>query len=189
MKSILMSRGSKQIVEVCAQVKTNESVLIITEPRMMSVAKSVAAAVTAVQAEAIISIIEPRSSDGEEPPETVAESMKKCDVFISVVYTSITHTTAVLEATKNGSRGIMLTQFDDDMLIDSGVHTDFVSAAKTCSAVAKHLEDANDIYLTTEFGTRLRMSAKGRESNSMTGIVEPGQFNPVSSIEANVSPL
>lgn len=189
MKEILMSRGSKQIVEVCAQIKKDESVLIITEPKMISIAKNIAAAVTSIQAEVVISIIEPRTSDGEEPPKNVAEAMKNSDVFISVVYTSITHTKAVLEATQNGSRGIMLTQFNDDMLIDSGVHADFVSAAETCEKVAEHLDDAKEIHLTTHHGTNLRMSATGRKSNSMTGIVEPGRFNPIPTIEANVSPL
>ena len=51
MKSILMSRGSKQIVEICAQIKKGESVLIITEPKMITVAKSIAAAVTTVRAQ------------------------------------------------------------------------------------------------------------------------------------------
>ena len=133
--------------------------------------------------------MEPRTSDGEEPPKSVAEAMKESDVFISAVYTSITHTHAVVNATKNGSRGIMLTQFDDNMLIDSGVHADFPSAAKTCINVAKRLENAEEIHLTTTHGTDLKMSATGRKSNAMTGMVDSGQFAPVPTIEANVSPL
>src|SRR5690625_2694622 len=131
-----MGKGAKQIVEVCAQVEENESVLIIAEPKTLSIAESIATAVDAVGAEPTISIITPRLSDSAEPPANVAAAMKASDVFISAVYISITHTQAVVDAVNNGSRGIMLTQFTDRMLIDSGVHTDFPKAAPTCEAVA-----------------------------------------------------
>ncbi|GKV64023.1 MULTISPECIES: aminopeptidase [Sporosarcina] len=189
MKSMLMSKGAKQVVEVCANIKENESVVIITEPKTMSIAESIASAVTAVGAEPTISIIMPRTSDSSEPPATVAAAMKESDVFISAVFTSITHTYAVKNAVENGSRGIMLTQFEDHMLIDSGVLADFPKAAPTCEAVGRALENAKEIHLTTTHGTDLKMSATGRKSNSMTGMVKSGQFAPVPTIEANVSPL
>src|SRR5699024_8578584 len=137
----------------------------------------------------VITIMEPRSSDGEVPPIKIAAAMKESDVFISAVHTSITHTYAVKHAVENGARGIMLTQFDENMLIDSGVHADFPKAASTCNNVAKILENARNIHLTTTYGTDLTMSAKGRKSNAMTGMVKSGQFAPVPTIEANVSPL
>ncbi|WP_253724356.1 aminopeptidase [Sporosarcina sp. HYO08] len=186
---MLMAKGAKQVVEVCAKVKENESVVIVTEPKTMSIAESIAAAVTAVGAEPTVTVITPRQSDSAEPPATVAAAMKESDVFISAVYTSITHTYAVKNAVQNGSRGIMLTQFEDHMLIDSGVLADFPKAAPTCEAVAKALENAETIHLTTKYGTDLTMSAKGRKSNAMTGMVKSGQFAPVPTIEANVSPL
>lgn len=189
MNKVLMGKGAKQIVEVCARVKEGESVLIITEPKTLSIAETIGSAVNAVGAEPTIAVMTPRTSDSAEPPANIAAAMKESDVFISAVYTSITHTQAVVNATKNGSRGIMLTQFIEDMLIDSGVHADFPKAAPTCEAVANALENAEDIHLTTKYGTNLKMSAKGRKSNAMTGMVESGQFAPVPTIEANVSPI
>lgn len=184
----LMSVGAKQVVEVCARVKEGETVCIVTEPKTMSIAEAVSIAVSNVGAEPIVTIIKPRVADSTEPPEAVAQAMKESDVFISAVYTSITHTHAVKNAVENGSRGIMLTQFDNNMLIDSGVLADFPAAAPTCERVGKILENAQEIHLTTTHGTDLKMTAKGRKSNSMTGMVNPGQFAPVPTIEANVSP-
>ncbi|HLQ83078.1 MAG TPA: aminopeptidase [Pseudogracilibacillus sp.] len=177
------------MAEVCAQIKKGEQVIIITEPKMMSIAESVATAVNAIEAEPVITIMEPRLSDGEEPPTNIAEAMKESDVFISAVHTSITHTYAVKNAVENGSRGIMLTQFDEHMLVDSGVLADFPKAASTCKSVAEILENSKEIHLTTTYGTDLKMSAEGRKSNAMTGMVESGQFAPVPTVEANVSPL
>lgn len=185
----LMGVGAKQVVDVCARVKEGESVCIVTEPKTMSIAESISIAVSNAGAEPVIALIKPRIADSTEPPKSVAEAMKSSDVFISAVHTSITHTQAVVDATKNGSRGIMLTQFDNNMLIDSGVLADFPAAAPTCENVGAILENAKEIHLTTKHGTDLKMSATGRKSNSMTGMVEPGEFAPVPTIEANVSPL
>lgn len=189
MKHILMGKGARTIVEVCAGVQQGEKVLIVTEPKQMKIAESVGAAVNAVGGELAIAVITPRAADSQEPPSMVAAAMKESDVFISAVYTSITHTKAVKNAVANGSRGVMLTQFDEEMLVNSGVNADFPAAAPVCHAVADILENAKEIVLTTIHGTNLTMSATGRKSNAMTCMVKPGQFAPVPTVEANVSPL
>src|SRR5690625_5025589 len=166
MKSVLMGQGARKIVEVCTGVKADESVLIVTEPKMMRIAKSLGAAVDAVGAHPTIAVMTPRDADSAEPPATVAAAMKESDAFISAVFTSITHSEAVKAAVENGSRGIMLTQFHDEMLIDSGVKADFPAIAPTCEAVANVLENAKEIHLTTKYGTDLKMSAVGRRSNA-----------------------
>src|SRR5699024_10977412 len=121
MKKILMGKGAKQIVEICAQVNKCEQVAIVTEPKMLSIAESIATAVKTKGVASTILIMEPRLPEGAEPPKNIAAAMKESDVFISAVYTSITHTHAVVNATKSRSRGVMLTQFEEDMLIASGV--------------------------------------------------------------------
>lgn len=189
MNEILMSKGAKQIVEVCAKIQKGESVVVVTEPKTLSIAKSVSAAVAAVGAEPTVMVMVPRSADSTEPPKPIAAAMRESDVFISAVHKSITHTQAVVDAVRNGSRGIMLTQFDENMLINSGVHADFPTIAPLCKAVASVLEDAQDIHLTTKHGTDLHLTAVGRKSNAMTCMVEAGEFAPVPTVEANVSPL
>lgn len=189
MKSVLMGKGARTIVEVCAGVKPSEQVLIITEPKMLQIAESISIAVDAVDAEATIALITPRSSDGQEPPASVASAMKKSDVFISTVYTSITHTKAVRDTIDAGGRGIMLTQFQEEMLVEGGVHADFKKIAPTCKTVGKALGGAKEIRLTTSNGTDLTMSAVGRPGNTLTCMVSEGEFAPVPTVEANVSPI
>lgn len=189
MKKILMSKGARTIVEVCAGVKAGEEVLVITEPKMLRIAESISAAVYSVGAEPIMSVMEPRLSDGQEPPKSIAEAMMGSDVFISAVYKSITHTKAVRNAVNAGSRGIMLTQFNEDMLISGGVEADFKEVAPLCKAIAKELENSSEIRLTTPYGTDLTFSARGRRGNALTCLVSPGEFAPVPTVEANVSPL
>lgn len=189
MQKILMSRGANTLVTVCAAVQTGEQVLIVTEAEMLSIAEAVAAAVYAVGAEPTIAVMTPRQADGQEPPANVAAAMRVSDVFFAAVRTSITHTHAVRDAVEAGSRGIMLTQFNESMMISGGIEADFASLAPICKQVAQAMAGAAEIRLTTPHGTDLTMSAQGRRGNALTCLVEPGEFAPVPTIEANVSPL
>lgn len=189
MKQMLMARGAATVVKTCLGVKKGERILIVTEPEKMNIAKAVAQAVYGEYAEPTLIIMLPRDRDGQEPPESVAEAMKKSDGFISIVGRSITHTHAVKDACQAGSRGIMLTQFSEDMMIHGGLEADFPQSARDCKAVAKKLGGAKKIRLTTAAGTDLTYSAVGRRYNAMYCMVEPGEFAPVPTVEANVSPL
>ncbi len=189
MKKILMARGADKVVSTCVKVKPGEKVLIITEASRLSIAEAIAAAVYRVQAEPILQVMVPRDTDGQEPPAPVSAAMKASDAFISVVGRSITHTHAVKEACKRGSRGVVLTQFTQELMIHGGLEADFREVAPTCKAVAGILAGAKEVRLTTPHGTDLTFSAEGRRSNAMYCMVEPGEFSPVPTVEANVSPL
>lgn len=189
MKEILMSRGARTVVEVCAGLRKGEIALVIADPDMLRIARVVATAVTAAGGEPMLAVMTPRRSDGQEPPAPIAAAMAKSDVFFSAVSKSITHTQAVRDAVRAGSRGIMLTQFTEDMFLSGGLEADFPSLAPVCRAVADAMAGAKTIRLTTPRGTDLTMCAHGRPGNALTCMVSPGQFSPVPNVEANVSPV
>ena len=189
MNEILMVKGAKRVVETCVGVRPGEQVLIVTEGEKLPIAQAVAQAVYAVDAEPMIALMLPRERDGQEPPAAIAAAMKESDAFIAVVGKSITHTHAVKEACKRGSRGVVLTQFTQELMTKGGLEADFREVAPTCKAVAGILAGAREVRLTTPHGTDLTFSAEGRRSNAMYCMVEPGEFSPVPTVEANVSPL
>lgn len=189
MKEILMSKGAKKILDVNIKLKEGESLLIITEIGMENMAKVIAKEAYLIGAEPVISIILPRETDGAEPPKMIAESMKESSAFICLVQKSITHTHAVRNAVNSGSRGIMLTQFTEDMIISGGINADFESIKPLCIKISKILENAENVHFTTSYGTDLKFSAKGRRGNALYDIVEKGEFSPLPTIEANVSPI
>jgi leucyl aminopeptidase (aminopeptidase T) len=189
MKNYLMSRGAEKVVKTCVKVKAGEEVLIVTEVSKMSIAEALAEAIYAVGAQVIIAIMEPRSQDSEEPPKTIANAMKTSDAFISVVGKSITHTHAVKDAVANGSRGVVLTQFQEQLMIHGGIECDFEKAKIECKAMAAAMAGAKELILTTKAGTNLRYSAEGRRGNSLYCMVEKGEFSTIPTVEANVSPV
>lgn len=189
MREILMSKGAKKILDTNINLEKDEQLLIVTEIGMEKMAKVIAKEAYLIGAEPVISIILPRGSDGAEPPKMVAEAMKNSSAFICLVQKSITHTHAVKEAVNNGSRGIMLTQFSEEMLISGGIEADFEAIKPLCIKISKILEDAEYVHLTNTYGTDLKFSAKNRRGNALYDIVEKGEFSPLPTIEANVSPV
>lgn len=184
-----MGKIADKILKLNLNMKKDEKLLIVTEPEKMSIAETIAASALRMDIEPIIAIMMPRHTDGQEPPKIIAQAMSASDAFLSIVGKSITHTNAVKEAIEKGSRGLVLTQFSEDMMIEGGMEADFVSLAPLCKDVARALESANEIQLTSPFGTDLTFSAKGRRGNALYCMVEKGQFSTAPTIEANVSPI
>ncbi len=191
MREILMFKGARTLVETCAQVKKGENVLIVTDTVKigLGIAESLAAAAHAVGAEAIISVMTARQSDGEEPPKPVAEAMKKSDVFFTPVDKSITHTFAVKEALAAGARAIMMSDYTGDLLISGGIEADFYALEPICDKVVELFTKANVAELTTPGGTRLTMNIEGRKGRVLRGIIKPGEFGAIPNIEAGTSPI
>jgi len=188
MKSILMSKGARTLVEVCAGVKPGENVLIVTDFLMTTIAESLAAAAYRAGAEVSIGTILPRSGHGQEPPPPIAAAMKEADVVFTPVTYSITHTQAVKDACAAGSRIIVLTDFRDHMLIKGGLEADFYETKAMCQKFARAFEKSSTAVLTSTGGTRLTMRKEGRPGNALFCIVEPGQMSPAPNVEANFSP-
>ena len=90
-----------------------------------------------------------REEDGQEPPASIAAAMKETDVFFCVVNRSIAHTHAVKDAVAAGARGLVLSQFSEEMMTQGGMEADFRAIAPTCRAVAKALEGAQNVHLQT----------------------------------------
>lgn len=190
MDQLLALRGARRIVRICADVQPGEEVVIVTDFATSKVAEVVAAAAMERTDNVNIVVMPPRSIDGEEPPKAIAAAMKEADVVFTPVRQSITHTYANRDAIGAGARGIMLTQYNMNMLKQGGVYCDFEALLPLCQRVAAFLDEANDIRLTTPAGTDLTLSLKGRGGNLHPGLArESGQMTTVPNAECSASPV
>lgn len=189
MKDVLMAEGARTLVDVCAKVKPDEKVLVVTDMYKTSIAEVLARTILDRGAEPIITIIKPRARAGQEPPEPVAEAMAKADVVYMPVRYSITHTHALKNAAEAGARIIVMTDFTEEMLIHGGLEADFESIKPICRGVADKFAKGSSVLLTTPEGTHLEMDITGRRGNALYCIVEPGEFSTVPTVEANTSPI
>lgn len=188
MKQMEMMRGARKLLDTCAKVKEGETVLIVADTNKVTIAEVLASAAYERNAEVVITIMAPRRVHGEEPPKAIAEAMKNVDVFFIPVSKSITHTWAVKEATGAGARGLVLTNWSEDVMISGGIEADFEKQKPICKGVAQLFQKGGKAHLTTPLGTSLYLDLEGRRGNSLTCIVERGEFSTVPTIEANFSP-
>ena len=189
MKELLMCKIADKIIDVNLKMVAGEKLLIVTESEKLSIANAIATAAYRKNIEPIISLIIPREADSQEPPEIIAASLKAADAFVSVVGKSITHTNAIKNAIENGSRGLVLTQFSEDMMIHGGMEADFEKIKPICLKVASKLANSKKVHLTTPFGTDLTFCAENRRGNALYCLVEKGKFSTAPTVEANVSPI
>lgn len=190
MQKVLMIQGAKRIMDVCAKVKEEEKVLIVTDYLKTDIAETLAIAANERGAEVAVMIMKARDMDGAEPPSHVAAAMKNADVIFTPLSRSITHSNAVKEAIESGTRGIMLSAFVQDQLISGGVYGDFEKIEPFCIKVAKLLEEAKIAHLINEAGTDIKMDLTNRVGNHHTGLAHnKGDFTTVPNIEASISPV
>lgn len=189
MNELMMQTGAKTLIDVCTKVQPGESVLVVTDFTKQSIAKAIAAVALDRGAEPMVMTMKPRQHAGQEPPAPIAEAMKVADVVLIPVSYSITHTHAVKNAVACGTRIIVMTDFNEEMMIHGGLEADFEAIKPICLGVAKRFEQGKRIHLTSPGGTDLTMDITGRRGNALYCIVEPGEFSTVPTVEANVSPV
>jgi len=156
-------------VEKCMNVKPYENVLVVTDTRKLKIAEAFAYAVTALEAQTVITIMEPAKQNGE-PPRAVAEAMKAVDVALLPTSRSLSHTDARREATKHGVRIASMPSITEDMMSIGGLTADYMQIAKLTNKVARILEKGKTVKITTPSGTNLTISIKDRPLLRDTGL-------------------
>ena len=184
-----MMKGARTILEDCLSLKKGEKFLIVTDPALKTIAQVLADAALERDIKAILETMDPRERDGQEPPLSTAEAMKKSDVIVCPVSISITHTNAVKEAAAMGARILVMTAFTKELMMHGGIEADFKAQKPICEKLAQLFSEGKSIHLTNPAGTDLKMEVAGQRGNALTCIVEPGQFSTIPTIEANVSPI
>jgi leucyl aminopeptidase (aminopeptidase T) len=182
--------GAQTLVSVNGRVQPGESVVIVTDQKLLTIAELVGEAANAVGASVVTCIIPQRSQDGQEPPPPVAAAMAEANVIFSPVSVSITHTRAVRSALDRGARAILMTAYTGEIITSAGLlETDFEAQAEVCRRLGAALNDGEMLRLTSPKGTDLSFSIADRRVNMLTNIPDPGQLAPVPDIEVNVVPL
>lgn len=173
----------------CMAIKKDEEVLVITDEPLRKIGYALWEASKQLAAEAIITEIIPRRSNGEEPPTPVAELMKIVEVVLIPTSMSLSHTDARREASREGVRIATLPGITEEAMIRT-LSADYNKIAERSRKVADILNDGSIVRITTDRGTDIVLPIDGRVGFADTGLNHnPGDFSNLPAGEGYISPV
>ncbi|MGB3092963.1 MAG: aminopeptidase [Candidatus Zixiibacteriota bacterium] len=182
-------KAAQVAISNCLMVKKGESVLVITDQPLRKIGYAFREAAEEAAAEAMLLEILPRSSNGEEPPGSVAKFMKDFDVLIIPTSKSMSHTNARREACEAGARCVTLPGIMEDTM-ERTLNADYQEIAQRSIKLAEMVNRGKTARVTTPAGTDITMSIEGRECHADTGLVHnPGDFSNLPAGEAYIAPV
>jgi leucyl aminopeptidase (aminopeptidase T) len=131
-----------------------------------------------------------RATHGVDPPQVIAAAMKAADAVIQPTTYALTHTDAVRNALKSGTRFCNFREINEDMMVRGAVTADYNQVRKTSEKLADLMNAADTVRVTTPNGTDLSMSTAGRKCLVLAGFAQkPGQYGGLPAGEAALAPI
>jgi 2,5-dihydroxypyridine 5,6-dioxygenase len=184
-----MYQSATALVQELAGVAAGEKVLILTDFLTADLAKILAAVTCTLHAEPITMSMVPRKGHGDALPDAVAAAMKEADVVIAPTTFNIAHTRARHEAQAAGTRILILPEAHENILLSKGLRADFRALKPKVEKVAHLLTKGDVVTITTEKGTNLSLSIRGREGRALTGFANTKDISAAHCIESSIAPV
>lgn len=180
--------SAKIAVEVAMGLKSNEIALIICDEKSRKIGYVLLNAAN-IAKEAILIEMKEMESNGEEPPELVANTLLHCDVALIPTTKSMSHTKARKAACDKGVRIATLPGITEDMM-ERALDVDYKEMELLSNKFTDLLTHSKNIEINTELGTNLRFSIDERQGHSDTGICHnPGDFSNLPAGESCIAPV
>lgn len=173
----------------CLGVKSDETVLVLTDPAKRPIAEALVERARGLGAEALLVEMAERATHGTEPPDAVKAAMLDCNVVIAPTSKSVSHTDARRAASSNGARIATMPDVTEDMLIRT-MSADYGRVERRSVIVADLLTRGSGVHVTTEAGTDVTFSIEGREGIADTGDLSArGAFGNLPAGEGFIGPV
>jgi leucyl aminopeptidase (aminopeptidase T) len=177
------------VVRQCLAIQPGEEVLVIVDNATRRIGEALREEAASAGADAVLTVMDERETDGTEPPNAVAAALQASNVFIAPTSRSLSHTTARKRATDAGARGATMPGVTEDMLARV-MAVDFDAMAARSGAVAALLDEAKTARLTCPRGSDFTMQLAERPGISDDGaLTAPGAFGNLPCGEAFIAPL
>lgn len=184
-----LNEGAEIILKSCLAAKPGERVLIVTDLAKRDIGQTLFEKAIQLDLDAMMLVMKPTGVHGKEPPEAVAEAMKKCDIVLCPTQFSLTHTQARKAACDNGARIATMPGITEDMFSKGALTADYREIAVLSDRVTELLNQAETARIEKE-GKSLTMSIKGRRGISSRGLYnQPGSSGNLPTGEAYIAPV
>ncbi len=182
--------GCRMLVEVCADLKSHETALIISDPTTQDLGAMLMTIASTVSKQVKHEIIPVAEMHGKEPPQEIAEKMKQADVIFGLTKMSMAHTQARYLANEKGARYLSLPDYTLELLTRPALFVDFRELTLLSEKIARAFTESKHIKLTSALGTCLTLDISGRTGNAAPGWCNgKGTLASPPDAEANVPPV
>src|SRR4051794_4689492 len=151
----------RSVIGQCLGVREGEDVLVVVDEGTREIGEALRAEAARAGAEAVLTVMDARAVDGEEPPAAIAAALHAADVFIAPTTRSLSHTRARKAASDNGARGATLPGVTADLLARL-MAADLATLKRRSHALARLLSDADTAHFTCANGSDLTLDLTGR---------------------------
>ena len=171
-----MLTSARSVIRTCMQVRPHENVLVVTDPTTSEVGRALYEAASEVT-DRILMMMMPRSHrQGNEPPASVGDLMRRQNVVLLATKNSLTHTRSRLTASREGARIASMPGISQDMMATGGMTADYNALQKEISGLNPLLRRRRDVKVTSEAGTDITFRTGARWVLEDNGICNrPGQ--------------
>jgi 2,5-dihydroxypyridine 5,6-dioxygenase len=180
---------AKHIVEHCGDLQAGEQVLVLYDDSTHAVASVFLHYLEGIHANHSSYQLLRSDIHGVEPPDEVAQEMKRSDLIICLTHYSLAHTQARLDATNSKSRFLSMPEYSISLLDNPALMTNYKSRMNDVESMTQALTAGNELYIETEMGTSLKLNIQGRNGNCCPGFVNKKyRLGSPPDIEANIAP-
>ena len=181
-------KSAQTALQVCLGLQNNERLLIVSDPNKQKIAQAFFNAGQEMASHVLLVQIPVAEVNGQEPPQDVAELMKKYDVIVCPTTKSLTHTNARRAACNVGARVASMPDIAEDTMIRT-LNADYQQIAERTKRLTAILNEGKLVHLTSPLGTDLYMPIEGIQAIASTGLIlERGQGGNLPSGEAFLMP-
>lgn len=179
----------QMVFEKSFAIKPDERVLVVTDPTKRNEAAIFFESAKKYSNLVTCMVFDGMHENAQEPPTEIALAMRETDILLLVTHYSLSHTKARHEATVAGVRIASLPGITMDMMKRT-LTADPSGFTNQTLRLADLLTNHEIVTITSDAGTNISFSIKGRNGIPDTGILDiAGEFGNLPAGESFVAPV
>ena len=188
--------GAHRLVYECAQVTSEDAILVITDTQCTRFGEAIMAACLSITKNVnMVTMPYYGRLHGQNPANPVAAAMKNATIIFMPTIWSMSHCSVRREASAKGIRCLTIPSADDELFARTFVTTPFADLKQPIMTLNQMLTEANEAHITTKAGTDMWVDLRGRRNYDLEhGWLHKGpeyanNFAAPPCVEANIAPI
>ena len=189
MISVKLKKAAATAVVDYMGLTSEETFMVMTDEKMSKIGEALYDAAQKVTKTAFMLYMPILGINGDEPPNQLIDIMRSVDVVAAATTKSIIHTGPRHQATKGGVRVASIPMMEEDSFIRI-MSAEIDQVVKLSNDLAASYKEVNEVHITTQLGTDIKLFVKDRAPITSTGVLNLlGAWGNLPSGEVYIAPI